>query len=459
MSRTQSSPTQYELTELFKLGLPAVLAQISQMSLGVIDTMMAGQVNPEALAAIAVGTNILNPVIVFILGVFLALNPIVSHLNGRGDLQQIGVVFQHSLVLGILLALPSIYFLNNSLPLMESIEIQSDLTGIVHQYLQACSYGIIPLFMFFALRFCNEGLFSNRAIMVVSIIAIPFNILFNFWFIWGGLGIPAMGAVGVGYATSTVWFIMFVSLGIYTIKTPRYKHLAITDQLHRFNPRQIKEIFRLGLPMGIGVGMEIAMFAFIGLLIGRYEVTIVASHQIAINIASMAYMVPLGLSIAISARVGFYAGREDVESLKLAGKTGILTAIGLAIMSAMIIFFTSTFLAELYTDDIKVITLAASLLYLAAIFQLSDAIQVSISGALRGLKDTQIPMVISAIAYWLIGFPVGYYFAEYSQMGVRGYWMGIIAGLTAAAILLFFRYQQEIDKFQIKQAQQTAEDL
>ncbi len=444
------STAKIEIKELSKLGAPAILAQVSQMSLGVIDTMMAGRVSPEALAAIAVGTNILNPVVVFILGVFLALNPIVAHLNGRGNFQQIGVVFQHALFLSIVLAIPSILLLTHSVPLMQLIEIQPEIVPIVDDYLSACSFGIIPLFGFLALRFCNEGLFSTRAIMTVSIIAIPFNLIFNYWFIWGGLGVPAMGAVGVGYATAVVWFIMFLSIAFYSITTSRYRHLAIVGKLHRFDFKQLKEIVTLGLPMGIGVGMEIAMFAIIGLLIGRYEVNIVASHQIAINIASMAYMIPLGLSIAISARVGFFAGRHEQSAVKLAAKTGIILSIGLAVISAILILSFKLPLSLLYTNDVAVAKLAASLLLLAALFQLSDAIQVSISGALRGLKDTKIPMIISAIAYWVVGFPVGYYLAEMSAYGVRGYWIGIIAGLSAAAILLFVRYRWEVAKFEHK---------
>ncbi|PWK49944.1 MATE family efflux transporter [Pleionea mediterranea] len=435
-----------ELNELTKLGVPAILAQLSHMSLAVIDTLMAGRVSPEALAAIAVGTNILNPIVVFILGVFLALNPIVAHLNGRGNFSQIGVVFQQSVLLSFILAIPCIYLLFNSIPVMELLDIQSEIVPTVDGYLKACSWGIIPLFAFLALRFCNEGLFSNRAIMLVSVLAIPFNILFNLWFIWGGFGLEPMGAVGVGYATSVVWLVMFIAMAGYTIFTRRYRHLEIISKLHAFDFKQLKEIITIGLPMGVGVGMEIAMFAIIGLLIGSYQVEVVAAHQIAINIASMAYMIPLGLSIAISARVGFFAGRQKVESVKIAGKTGISVAIALACLSSITMYLFASDFAQFYTDDRAVIVLAAELLFLSAIFQLSDAIQVSISGALRGLKDTTVPMIISGISYWIVGFPVGYYFAEYSNLGVKGYWMGIISGLSAAALMLFLRYLSQLQR-------------
>jgi MATE family multidrug resistance protein len=429
-----------EWLEITTLGIPAILSQLSQMSLGVIDTMMAGRVNPEALAAIAIGTNIINPVIVFILGIFLALNPIVAHLNGRGEFEKIGALFQLSIKLAVLLSIPAILMLTNSTWLMELIGIQESLIHTVQGYLVACTFGIVPLFMFLALRFCNEGLFSTKAIMIVSFSAIPFNIIFNYWFIWGGLGVPAFGAVGVGYATALVWFVMFIGMAIYTLTTDRYRHLTITGIWHKTNIKQLKEIFRVGLPMGIGVGMEIAMFAVIGLMIGRFTVEVVAAHQIAINIASMAYMIPLGLSIAISARVGFFAGCGQHQAFEHSAKIGILLAMTLASFSAIGMWLFSHSLVLLYTNDLKVLSIASGLLSLAAIFQWSDALQVSISGALRGLKDTQIPMVISAIAYWLLGFPSGFYLAEKLGLGVSGYWIGIIIGLSAAALMLLIRW-------------------
>jgi MATE family multidrug resistance protein len=160
----------------------------------------------------------------------------------------------------------------------------------------------------------------------------------------------------------------------------------------------------------------------------------------------MAYMIPLGISIAISARVGFFMGRDNIKQLVVAAKTGAVLAITLALMSAVMMSLFATNIANLYTDDIAVVTVASSLLVFAAIFQLSDATQVSLSGVLRGMKDTKIPMIISAIAYWLIGFPIGYYWAEVLAWGVKGYWLGIIAGLTAAGVLLFGRYRKLITK-------------
>lgn len=439
-----------ELKQLLLLGLPAIIAQLSQMSLGVIDTMMAGRIDANALAAIAIGSNIVNPVVIFILGIFLALNPIVAHLNGRGDHQDIGAVFQHALVLALLLTLPCILILRNTEPLLILLGIQESIIPIVDGYLKACSYGVGAFLLFMALRFCNEGLFSNKAIMMVSLSAIPFNIIFNIWFIWGGFGLPAFGPVGVGYATCVVWLVMFLGMLGYTLFAPRYKHLNIFSQRYPFSWQRIWEIVRLGAPMGLGTGLEIAMFSVVGLMIGSYSVTMIAAHQVAINIAGMAFMIPLGLSLAISARVGFYAGRQKPEAAKLSGQIGIATAIAISVCLASTMLLLPSVLTGLYSPDPIVVAAAANLLFFAAIFQFSDALQVATAGALRGLKDTTVPMIISLIAYWCVGFPLGYYIAELAGRGVPGYWVGIIAGLSTAAVLLLVRWRLLVRAFEAK---------
>ncbi len=436
----------FEFKNLTKLGGPAVLAQLSQMALGVIDTLMAGRIDSTALAAIAIGTNIINPLIVFLIGLFLALNPMVAQANGSKQTAQIGSLFQHSLIVAIILAIPSMYLINNTLPFMQLLDIQESLLPIVNEYLVACSYGLIPLFIFLALRFCNEGLFATPAIMVVSLSAIPFNIVFNYWFIWGGFGLDPMGVVGVGYATACVWTLMAIGLLVFTKFKKSYRSYSILTHWHPFDLKVLKELFAIGLPMSIAVSMEVAMFAMIGLFIGRYAIEIVAAHQVALNIASLAYMVPLGLSMAISARVGFYAGKNKLNRLALVGKVGIGTSITLSVFSACIMIIAPTFLLSAYTQDQQVIFAAMPLLTLAAFFQISDAAQASISGALRGIKDTQVPMAVSLFAYWCVGFPIGYYMAEFEGWQAKGYWVGIVFGLTVAAILLAFRWFNKVRK-------------
>ncbi len=431
-----------ELKKLAPVALPAVLAQLAQMAMGVIDTLMAGHYSNEALAAIAIGTSLLHPVMIFFMGLFLALNPIIAHLKGAGALLQIGSRFRLALIIAVAMSPIAIVILLNAQYILTLLEVDTAISSLATGYLHATVWGMPGLLLFLALRFCNEGLFSTPAIMTATVASIPLNVLLNYWFMYGGYGIPQMGAVGVGYATSLIWTFMFFGLLLYTALTPRYKALKIFKLAHLPSRQEIAEVFRLGLPMAITLGFEVTMFAAVSLMIARYPTEIMGAHQVAVNIASITFMIPLGISQAITARVGYCAGLQDPAAIQIAGYTGIGISALLSFLSAAAMILIPGLWAALYTQDTAIIQLAVSLLFYAAIFQFSDSIQVASAGALRGIKDTNIPMIITAISYWLVGFPIGYYMAEYQNFQAQGYWMGLIAGLTTAGILLLNRWRK-----------------
>jgi len=430
----------HELKRLIPVAIPAVLSQLAQMAMGVIDTLMAGRYSTEALAAIAVGTNILHPVFVFFLGLFLALNPIVAHFRGENASKKVGVQFRLGILVALLVTPIAMSALLASNSVLNALGINPQIAALAYGYLQATAIGMLPLMLFLALRFFNEGLFATPAIMWATTLSIPANIFLNYAFLYGYGPIPEMGAVGVGYATSLVWLLMFIGLLVYTLTNRAYREFELLNWRHWPRMTHVKELFRLGLPMAITLGFEITMFAAIALMIARYPVEIVAAHQIAINIASVTFMIPLGISQAITARVGYFMGKQDPQQAKLAGYTGIGLAALVMLASAIMMMTLPYSLVSLYTHDTKLMETAVGLLYLAAIFQFSDGLQVSSAGALRGLKDTKIPMYITAFAYWLIGFPCGYFLAEQAGFAVKGYWMGLIAGLSSAALLLLARW-------------------
>lgn len=429
-----------ELKALAPIAIPAVLSQLAQMAMGVIDTVMAGHYSNEALAAIAIGTSLLHPILVFFLGIFLAFNPIIAHFNGANSNSNIATHFRLGLLLAILFSPIAILLLLNAQYILVLLGVESQIVELATGYLHATTWGMTSLLLFLALRFCNEGLFSTSAVMFTTILSIPFNIIFNNWFMYGGYGIEAMGAVGVGYATSLVWCIMFVGLLAYTLLTPKYHHLKIFK--HKLLPqwREIKYVLHLGLPMAITLSFEVAMFAAVSLMIARYAVEVIAAHQIALNITSIFFMLPLGISQAITARVGYFSGKKDQLACQLAGYTGISTTVLIMTLSASAMLFLPQLMVGFYTQDALISEVAVSLLFFAAIFQFSDGLQVASVGALRGVKDTKIPLIITAIAYWLVGFPIGYYLAEVLNYQAKGYWMGLIAGLSTAAVLLLYRW-------------------
>jgi MATE family, multidrug efflux pump len=429
-----------ELKQLAPIGIPAVLSQLAQMAMGFIDTVMAGHYSTEALAAIAIGTSLLHPVIVFFLGLFLAFNPIVAHFRGADEIGKIRSHFHASILLAIIFAPVAILLLLNSQFVLQALDIEPAVGELAFGYLSATLWGMPSLILFFALRFCNEGMFSTTAVMVITLISIPFNVLLNYWFLYGGLGIEEMGAVGVGYATGLIWTLMFVGMLSYTLLTKKYAQLRIFRDFEIPTYNEFKAILALGFPVAITLGFEITMFAAVALMIARYPIEVMGAHQIAVNIASLTFMIPLGLSQAITARVSYFEGRKDRQSMRIAGYTGINACVAIMALSALMMIVIPTLLVGIYTSEPGLAELAAGLLFFAALFQFSDGLQVSSAGALRGLKDTKMPMIITAISYWLVGFPLGYYLAEHQQMQVQGYWVGMIFGLSTAAVLLLRRW-------------------
>ena len=429
-----------ELKEMLPLGIPAVLSQLAQMATGFIDTIMAGHYSTDALAAIAVGTSLLHPVLVFFLGLFLAFNPIIAHFKGAGEEHKITTHFNVAILIAIAVLPFAIIALLNAPIILTQLNIAPSVSEIATDYLYATLWGWPGLLLFLAIRFINEGLFSTKAILLITASSIPFNILFNYWFMYGGFGIKEMGAVGVGYATALTWTLMFVGLLTYTLTAKKYKQYGFLKSFKLPPTDEIREIFKLGFPLAITLGFEITMFAAVSLMIARYPTEIMAAHQIAVNLASLTFMIPLGLSQAITARVSYFRGKKKIEAMRLAGNTGILLSISIMSAAAIMFMIIPTFLVSIYTQDSELLNIAGGLLFFAAIFQFSDGLQVACAGCLRGLKDTKIPMIITAIAYWLVGFPTGYYLAEYQGYGVNGYWIGLITGLSVAAILLLQRW-------------------
>lgn len=429
-----------ELRAMLKIAMPAVFAQLAQMSLGTIDSIMAGQMGARELAAVATGTNLIWPLMLILLGVFLALNPIIAHYNGAKSNESIARALQNSLWFAAAISLPVFWLWRHMGFVLQWLDVSTDIRPLALDYVDALSWGTPFLWGMLALRFCNEGLFANRAVMWVAFLAVPLQILLNWLLMYGHWGMPELGAVGVGYATSCVWFCMFCSMLAYTFRAKRHRHLRLFAKWYGPQWHYFKELLQVGTPMGLAFGMEVLMFSSMGLMMATYDTTIIAAHQIALNFASLTFMVPLGISSAITARVGFAAGAGSQPGVRRAGKTGILLAAAFMTFSASIMIGLPHWVTAAYTQDATVQAIAVGFLFLAGIFQFSDGLQVSAAGALRGLKDTRYPMIICFFAYWIVGFPSGWLFAHYTSLGPAGYWAGMIGGLSMAAVLLNWRF-------------------
>jgi len=254
---------------------------------------------------------------------------------------------------------------------------------------------------------------------------------------YGGFGLPALGAQGSGLATALVLWLQFFALLSWVLLRPQYRPLRLFARFDAPRPEVLAELLHVGVPMGVSLLMEAGLFVAVALVIGTLGETVVASHQVALNVATVAFMLPLGLAMAITVRVGLAAGRGDEDGVRYAGFVGIGLTLATQLVSSLAMLLAPQAIASLYTR----VALAAQLLVLAGVFQFSDGIQVAANGALRGLKDTRVPMLVTLFAYWAIGMPVGAWLAFRAGFGARGMWMGLIAGLTAAALLLFLRFR------------------
>ncbi len=438
--QTYRDNVKQETSILLKIGFPVILAQLLQMSMSFVDTVMAGRLSPEDLAAVAVGSSILMPFVVLCLGCMMAVTPIVAQNVGARQFNNIGKNARQVLWLSLILAVPSFFILRNLGGAFVLIGVTDDIIPIADGYLKAISWGIIPAYAYGALRYFNEGLSVTRPAMFVAMIGTLVNIPANYVLMFGKLGFPQLGAVGTGYASAIVFTVMFIGMFLFTYRYKSYKRFQIFESFRWPEKKYLGELLRVGVPIGISSSMEVTMFAVVSLLVSTISTLAIAGHQIAINFAAMMFMIPFGLSVAISARVGNSIGRKRPDEARFRGYVGVAVSCAIMACTALLMFLFPNAIASIYTDDAPVIEMAVQLIFMAAIFQLSDGLQVSGFGALRGLKDTKIPMYVNLVAYWLIGIPFAYYMGFIAGYGAPGLWMGLIAGLTIAGILHNIRF-------------------
>lgn len=426
---------------MLRLALPLVTGQLSAIGMNVIDAMLAGHLDAHTLGAVAVGTSVWSLAIVAAIGVMLALPPSVAQLNGAGRPADIGPLFRQALWLSAALGSLLLVGVHVGGPLLVvAIGVDGALVPDVTRFLHAISFGAPALALFFTLRGLSEGFGLTRPTMYFSLLGLALLGPVGYVLMYGRLGVPALGALGSGIATACVLWIEAFAFLAYIATRRHYRALALFAHFEPPRPEAIVGLLRIGVPMGISLFMEASLFVAVALAIGTLGTDVVASHQIAINVASVTFMVPLGIAMATTVRVGHAVGRGDPDGLRDAGLVGLMLTLAAQGVSAMLMLTVPQHIAALYTDDAAVVVLAAQLLILAGLFQFSDGLQVAAAGALRGLKDTRVPMLITTFAYWGVGMPVGWWLAFHAGLGARGMWMGLIAGLSMAAVLLTTRF-------------------
>ena len=431
----------YESSLTLKLGLPVIIAHLLQILMQFVDTIMAGHVSSHDLAGLAIATALYHPVFLLMLGILITLGPIIAQLFGAEKQQEIVTNVIQGLWLSQVFAFLSILILANLEPVLYWMGYEAEVIRIASHYLKALCWGMPFVYAFNVLRMFSEGLSITRPTMYISVIGLGVNIVSNYALMFGYFGFPAMGAVGAGWATSMVYLVMFCAMLAFCLKALIFENYRRFIVFRKPSWLYLREILRIGIPNGFGMAAEVGLFATISLLMGTFGVTAIAGHQIAINIASVTFMLPMGLSIIISIRVGQAKGRSDYTATRYSGYAGIILCVLIMAITATVFVNFPEMIVALYSDDPDVSTLAVQLLYMAAVFQLSDGMQVGALGALRGLKDTRVPFITNLVAYWGIGLPIAYLVGVYFYFGPVGMWVGLIVGLSIAAVLHSWRFQ------------------
>ncbi|MCC8458646.1 MULTISPECIES: MATE family efflux transporter [Photorhabdus] len=433
-----------EARSLLALGIPVIIAQFSQTAMGVVDTVMAGSVSATDMSAVAVGTSIWLPVILFGYGLLLALTPIIAQMNGSGRRNLIANQTQQGFWLSIFLSIIIIAILYNSKFLIDR---QHNIDPLLAEkavgFIHAIMWGAPGFLFYHVLRNQCEGLSKTKPGMVISFLGLLINIPINYILIYGKFGAPALGGVGCGVATASVYWAMFLLMRWYVKHSSSQKDIRPKHRFAAPDWHILKRISALGFPIAMAMFFEITLFAIVALLISPLGITAVAGHQIAQNFGSLMFMFPISLAAATTIRVSYNLGQKSTDNARISAYTGIMVGLVFACLTATFSIILREPIALMYNDNPEVIIMASHLMLFAALYQLSDAVQVVGAGVLRGYKDTRSIFYITFIAYWILGLPSGYilgltdYFVP--AMGPQGFWIGFIIGLTASAVMVFTR--------------------
>ncbi|MBV7470357.1 MATE family efflux transporter [Aeromonas sp. sif0611] len=429
-----------EAKQLVRLASPILVAQVAQIAMNFVDTVMAGQVSAVDLAAVSVASSFWLPIILLVQGIIMALTPIVSQLNGARKRDEIRPAVHQGFWLALMvtpIAMLALYFSPLALQFMDVDPVMAEKTA---GYLHAILWGLPAFVLFQVLRNFSEGLSHTMPTMVIGFVGLAVNIPANYIFIHGHFGMPKLGGVGCGVATAIVLWAMLLAMIAYVKLSPHFKKINLFAQLARPNGSRIWRLFRLGFPIAMAIFCEVTLFTVVALMLAPFGAETVASHQIALNFSSLVFMLPLSIGVGVTIRVGHSIGEGQPEQARVAARTGLMLGMAVAAGTAALTVLLREPIAGIYTDDLQVITLAATLLFFAAIYQISDSVQVVAAAALRGYKDTQAIFYITIIAYWGMGLPTGMILGltdwMVPRMGPQGFWVGFIVGLTGAALML-----------------------
>lgn len=434
-----------EAGALWRLTWPMLIGQLASVGMGVADVAMTGHASAEELAAVSLGTSIWSIILVTVSGIMMAINSVVAHEVGAAQLERIPHIVRQALWKGLGVGLIACLLANLATLIFDHLYLTPAVNARASMFVHIISIGLPPFAAYRALYGYSASLNQTKPVMMIALAALLFNIVVNWLLIFGNWGMPILGGIGCAVATAISMWLMLAAMVGWLIHAPAYRTTYPFTHWEWPHWLEIASMLKLGLPIGITYFAEVSVFGAISLLIARFGVVQVSAHQIALNFASLVFMVPLGLGIGLITRVGQALGEGKPHKARFAAWVGVAMALVFAVLSAIFIALLRHQIARAYTSDPAVQELCAHLLLFAALFQLSDATQVATSCAIRGYKVTRQPMLIQLLAFWGCALPLGYVlglapaslpWAPAEPMAADGFWIGLVLGLTVAAVLL-----------------------
>ena len=430
-------PHRDDLAAMLRLAMPIVVVQVGMMLLGVVDTMVVGRLSSEALAAVALGHVMIVAVSSFGIGMLLALDPLVAQAVGAGDATAVRRSVQRGLLIAFGLMIPSILLLLPSQTVLGFFRQPAEIVPIAANYIRICIPGLLPFYGFVVLRQSLQAMGRVRPIVLTIVVVNLFNLVADWVLVFGVGPVPRLGPMGSAWATTAARTLLFVVLFVVAHKELGPLLSRLDREALRLRP--LWRVIRLGMPIGFQVQLEIIAFAVIALLMGGFGTLQMASHQVAINLASLTFMVPLGVGSAAAIRVGQAIGAGDSNGARRAASASVIIGAGFMSLMAALFIGAPRLLATAYTSVEEVVALAALLIPIAGYFQIFDGLQVVSAGVLRGAGDTRVPLVANILGFWFIGLPTSLLLGFRLGFGPQGLWWGFVAGLGAVAVFLLGR--------------------
>lgn len=429
-----------KIAQLWHLFLPILITQLAMLLMNFFDTTMSGHFSKADLAGVAIGASLWFPVSTGLGTVLQAVTPIISHLIGSKNTDEIPRTFIQSLYVAVCMAVLVLFVGGLSIgPVLGRMDLAPHVERVAHRFLFALSFGLIPLFCYQVCRSLIDATGLTKISMLITLLALPINIGLNVLFIFGHAGFPRLGGAGAGVASAiTYWLILLIAI-LVLMRLPRFAEMRLFRTFYPVSFRSWKALLSLGIPMGLSTFFESSIFSVVTLFMSKFGTDTIASHQAAMNFESLLYMLPLSISLAMTILVSFEAGAGRFKDARQYSTIGLMTAVVIATLTGLLLYLFHEQVAAFYSDDPAVIRLTGHFLLYAIFFQWSDAVQAPVQGALRGYKDVRITTIMTFVSYWVIGLPLGYLLDAVTALGPFAYWIGLITGLAVGAVTLLGR--------------------